>query len=154
MSAAKADRAWLAANLPHGGTMNLLDAVLDWDATSLRARVRGHGDPAHPLRRAGVLPITAGIEYGAQAAAAHGALLDSKPSGPGMLVAVRSVDFHADRLDDVAADLDVAVVHLGGGDAGVLYGFSVSAAGRVLAEGRLTVAFGKSGVTPSGTGIE
>ena len=141
MSAAKADRAWLAANLPHGGTMNLLDAVLEWDATSLRARVRSHGDPAHPLRRAGVLPITAGIEYGAQAAAAHGAIASHAPSGAGMIASVRGVRFDSPRLDDVAGDLEVRVEQLGSSAAGVLYRFDVRVAGRVLVEGRLTVAF-------------
>ena len=141
MNASALDRAWLAANLPHQGAMSLLDAIARWDDAGLTAFASSHRSPANPLRRGNELPIACAIEYGAQAAAAHGALLDSKPSGPGMLVAVRSVDFHVDRLDDVAADLDIAVEHLGGGEAGVLYRFTVSAAGRVLAEGRLTVAF-------------
>jgi predicted hotdog family 3-hydroxylacyl-ACP dehydratase len=141
VSAATADRAWLAANLPHGGGMNLLDAVLEWDASSLRARVRGHGDPAHPLRRAGVLPIAAGIEYGAQAAAAHGAIASHAPSGAGMIASVRGVRFNSPRLDDVAGDLEVRVEQLGSGEAGVLYRFEVRGVGRVLVEGRLTVAF-------------
>jgi predicted hotdog family 3-hydroxylacyl-ACP dehydratase len=141
VSAAALDRAWLGANLPHQGAMNLLDAIVSWDDAGLTASASGHRSQANPLRRGNELPITCAIEYGAQAAAAHGALLESHPSGPGMLVAVRSVDFHADRLDDVATDLDIRVEHMGGGEAGVLYRFAVSAAGRVLAEGRLTVAF-------------
>ena len=146
------DRAWLAANLPHQGAMSLLDAIASWDDTSLTAVATGHRSRTNPLRRGAELPIACAIEYGAQAAAAHGALLDSKPSGPGMLVAVRSVDFHADRLDDLAADLDIRVEHLGGGEAGVLYRFAVSAEGRLLAEGRLTVAFSRTGVALPGTG--
>lgn len=136
-------RDWLAANLPHQGSMSLLDAVVRWDDKGLEAVARGHRAPDHPLRRAAELPIAAAIEYGAQAAAAHGALLARKPSGPGMLVAVRSVVFHAPRLDDVAADLDVAVEALGGGDSGVIYRFAVGAGGHPLAEGRLTVAFAR-----------
>lgn len=135
------DRAWLAVHLPHQGPMNLLDAIARWDADSLDARASGHRSPTHPLRRGAELPAASAIEYAAQAAAAHGALLDSRPSGPGMLVAVRAVRFHASRLDDLTADLDVHVEHLGGGESGVSYRFAVSAAGRTLAEGRLTVAF-------------
>lgn len=153
MSAAPLDRAWLAANLPHQGTMSLLDAILEWNEAGLHARATGHRSAGNPLRRGDELPIVCAIEYGAQAAAAHGALLDSRPSGPGMLVAVRSVAFHAPRLDDVGADLDVRVEHLGGGEAGVLYRFEVSAAGQALAEGRLTVAFAP-GAPPSGTAFE
>lgn len=137
------DRAWLAENLPHGGGMNLLDAVLEWDAAMLKARARNHRDASHPLRREGELPIAAAIEYGAQAAAAHGALAAHAPSGPGMIASVRGVAFHASRLDDVAGDLDVRAEQLGHGEAGVLYRFEVRGAGRVLAEGRLTVAFAK-----------
>ena len=28
------DRAWIAARIPHAGTMCLLDRVLEWDAVS------------------------------------------------------------------------------------------------------------------------
>lgn len=143
MTQAGLGRAWLAANLPHQGAMSLLDSIVQWDGEALTAVASGHRSPANPLRRGDELPIASAIEYGAQAAAAHGALLDARPSGPGMLVAVRAVRFHADRLDDVGPDLDVRVRHMGGGDAGVLYRFEVSAGDRLLAEGRLTVAFAR-----------
>jgi len=136
------DRAWLQAHLPHGGEMNLLDEVVSWDATSLHARARRHRDPANPLRRAEGLPPVAGIEYGAQAAAAHGALASGKPSGDGMIAAVRSVVFHAPRLD-VAEDLDIRVEQLGASDSGVLYRFEIAAGSRTLVEGRVAVAFSK-----------
>ena len=135
------DRAWLLAHLPHQGAMNLLEAVVAWDASTLRARATSHRDPENPLRRAGVLPIAAGIEYGAQAAAAHGALAANAPSGAGFLASMRSVVFHAGRLDDQAGALDVFVEQLGGGTAGVLYRFEISCLGRALVDGRVTVAF-------------
>jgi predicted hotdog family 3-hydroxylacyl-ACP dehydratase len=135
------DREWLAAHLPHQGAMNLLDEVVAWDAATLHARARNHRAATHPLRRAGELPIVAGIEYGAQAAAAHGALAAQAPSGAGMIAAVRSVVFHARRLDDVAGDLEVVAEQLGSGAGGVLYRFEVSCAGRALVAGRVSVAF-------------
>jgi len=136
-------RDWLAANLPHQGSMNLLDEIVDWSEAGLRAVASGHRSAAHPLRRGGELPVACAIEYAAQAAAAHGALIASAPSGPGMLVAVRGVEFHATRLDDAAGLLDIAVEPLGGGESGVIYRFDVSSAGRPLASGRLTVAFAR-----------
>jgi predicted hotdog family 3-hydroxylacyl-ACP dehydratase len=136
-------RDWLAANLPHQGSMNLLDEIVDWSEAGLRAVASGHRSAAHPLRRGGELPVACAIEYAAQAAAAHGALIASAPSGPGMLVAVRGVEFHATRLDDAEAALDIAVEPLGGGESGVIYRFDVSSAGRPLASGRLTVAFAR-----------
>ena len=135
------DHAWLEAHLPHRGAMNLLERVVAWDATTLHALATNHHDASHPLRRAGELPATAAIEYGAQAAAAHGALAADAPSGAGMIASVRNVVAHARRLDDVHEPLDVRVEQLGGGDAGVVYRFAVSAGSRLLVEGRVTVAF-------------
>ena len=143
MSGAPAGRDWLVAHQPHQGAMNLLDAVVSWDESGLRAVANGHRSHSHPLRREGELPVACAIEYAAQAAAAHGALLASAPSGPGMLVAVRGVEFHAARLDGEEGALDIAVEPLGGGDAGVIYRFEVSSSGRTLATGRLTVAFAR-----------
>jgi len=141
VSAARLGRDWLAANLPHAGAMNLLDAVVAWDSEHLTAVATGHTAASHPLRRGGELPIACAIEYAAQAAAAHGALLEARPSGPGMLVAVRAVEFHASRLDDARPELRIAVEALGGGDTGVVYRFEVGAGPSVLATGRITVAF-------------
>lgn len=135
------DRAWLLAHLPHQGPMNLLDAVLAWDASTVRAIASNHRSPEHPLRRQGALPATAGIEYGAQAAAAHGALLARGPSGAGMIASVRGVVFHRARLDDLPRPLEVFAEQLGAAAAGVLYRFEVASAGRCVVEGRVTVAF-------------
>jgi predicted hotdog family 3-hydroxylacyl-ACP dehydratase len=135
-------RDWLAANLPHQGAMSLLDEIVRWDATTVHALARRHVTPDHPLRRGGELPIAAGIEYGAQAAAAHGALVGaSGPRAGGFLASVRAVTFHARRLDDVPGPLEIFAEQLGDGEAGVMYRFEVSAATRRLVEGRVTVAF-------------
>ena len=91
------DREWLLANLPHQGPMSLLRRIVSWDPARLHALADGHRDPGHPLRRAGELPIAAGIEYGAQAAAAHGALSAGTPSPAGVVASVRGVSFHARR---------------------------------------------------------
>ena len=135
------DRAWLLASLPHQGAMNLLESVVGWDEAAITARATNHREGGHPLRRDGMLPATAGIEYGAQAAAAHGALVTGRRSGPGFLVSVRGIVLHVRRLDDVTDDLDVVAERLGGDDAGVLYRFDVASSGRVLVEGRVAVAF-------------
>lgn len=141
MSGSGRGREWLASRLPHRGAMSLLDEVVAWDAERLHARARTHAAADHPLRRDGMLPIACAIEYGAQAAAAHGALLDADSPAPraGFLASVRSVAFEVARLDDVASPLDIEVERAGEGAGGVLYRFRVSAAGRALAEGRVTI---------------
>ena len=135
------DRAWLLASLPHQGAMNLLDRVVEWDEAHVAARAANHRDAMNPLRRGSLLPASAGIEYGAQAAAAHGALIGQ--AGAGMIASVRGVHFKVDRLDDVAGELEIRAEQLGGGAGGVLYRFDVSAEGRLLVEGRVTVAFAR-----------
>lgn len=135
-------RDWLLANLPHQGAMNLLDAIEGWDEATIRASARRHRAPDHPLRRAGMLPASAGIEYGAQAAAAHGALIAKAASRGGVLASLRGVAFHAARLDH-AEVLEVFAEQLGAADTGVVYRFEVSGDGLRLVEGRLAVAFPK-----------
>ena len=137
------DRRWLEANLPHQGRMNLLDQIVSCDESTVRAIARNHRDADHPLRVQGELPAVCGIEYGAQAAAAHGAACAGQPSGAGFLAGVRAVKLHARRLDDIAGDLEIEARQLAGGSAGVLYAFTVSGDGRLLVEGRVTVAFAK-----------
>jgi predicted hotdog family 3-hydroxylacyl-ACP dehydratase len=137
-------REWLAAHLPHQGAMSLLEEIVRWDAATILARATRHAAPDHPLRRGLELPIAAGIEYGAQAAAAHGALAGSSGAArAGLLASARGVIFHARRLDDVPGALEIFAEQLGGGAAGVIYRFEVSAAGRRLVEGRVTVAFAR-----------
>ena len=141
MSGKGRSREWLAAHLPHRGAMNLLDEVVAWDAAHLHARARSHGAADHPLRRAGELPIACAIEYAAQAAAAHGALVDAASAAPGagFLASVRAAEFHASRLDDVPGPLEVEVERTGEGAGSVAYAFRVSGGGRALAHGRVTI---------------
>ncbi len=137
------DRAWIERHLPHQGRMSLLEEIVAFDESRIRAVARRHRDPDHPLRVGGELPAVCGVEYGAQAAAAHGAACAAHPSGAGLLAGIRSLRLNARRLDDVAGDLEVEAEQLGAGAGGVLYSFTVSGGGRVLVAGRVTVAFAR-----------
>ncbi len=141
MSGTARDKAWLDAHLPHQGAMNLLASVERWDALSIDCRASGHRAPDNPLRRGGELPAASGIEYAAQAVAAHGALLagEGAAPAPGYLASVRGVRFGARRLDDVRGDLAVHAQRIGGDALGLLYEFRVAGDGRDLASGRLAV---------------
>jgi predicted hotdog family 3-hydroxylacyl-ACP dehydratase len=140
-------RAEFAHLIPHAGSMNLLDRVLAYDAESLHATACSHRAPDHPLRRAGVLSPAVGIEYAAQAMAVHGALW---PEGTGaarqgFLALAREVAWTVERLDDIAADLDIEVRKLAVQADSALYAFSLVAAGRVLVTGRAAVFFPEEG---------
>jgi len=135
------DRDWLLAHIPHQGSMCLLDRIDAWDSQRIRCTASSHRAPDNPLRAHGRLGAACGIEYAAQAMAAHGGLLAAADTPPrtGYLASVRAVELHVARLDDIAADLNVAAERLSGDDNIVLYGFSVSAAERLLLSGRATV---------------
>lgn len=136
------DHAWIARHIPHQGSMCLLDHVAAWDEQRIECRASSHRAAANPLRAAGRLGAACGIEYAAQAMAVHGALLappDSTRPRVGYLVSVRGVKLHVPRLDDIAADLLVTATCITRGENNILYQFSVSAAGRLLLEGRAAV---------------
>ena len=132
---------WIAAHIPHQGAMCLLQEVLEWDAQRIVCATSSHRDPANPLRVAGTLPAACGIEYGAQAMAVHGALLEAQgaPLSRGFLASVRSVTLHAARLDDVAGPLRVSAERLSGEGDHILYAFSVACDAGELLDGRAAV---------------
>lgn len=135
------DRAWIAAHIPHQGSMCLLDAVREWSGEAITCTASSHTDPANPLRADGRLGAANGIEYAAQAMAVHGSLLAQAGDQPrqGYLTSVRSVQFHVARLDDLPGELSVQAERLSGDDNNILYQFSLSHAGRCLLEGRAAV---------------
>lgn len=136
------DHAGIAARIPHGGRMCLLDRLDAWSDTHIRCSARSHRDAGNPLRSAGGLLAPCAIEYAAQAMALHGALLAepaTQPS-PGYLASVRGVRCHVLRLDEVAGALQVEAERLAGDAGQVLYRFSVGdERGDVLVEGRAAV---------------
>lgn len=138
------DRAWIAAHIPHQGSMCLLDAVREWSGEAITCTASSHTDPANPLRADGRLGAANGIEYAAQAMAIHGALLAGEGSEGGQprqgyLTSVRSVSLHVARLDDLAGPLDIRAERLSGDGNNILYQFSVGHAGHCLLEGRAAV---------------
>ncbi len=136
------DRAWIARHIPHQGSMCLLDEVLDWSETAVRCLVRAHRSRHNPLRAHGRLGAVCGIEFAAQAVALHGALLDPNAGHlqrGGYLVALREVEVHVDRLDDIGDDLLVSAVRLVGDETTVLYQFRLGVSDRILLTGRATI---------------
>ncbi|WP_310448446.1 3-hydroxylacyl-ACP dehydratase [Thiobacillus sp.] len=135
------DHAWLLAHIPHQGSMCLLDRVDSWDAQHIQCSTISHRALDNPLRAHGRLGAACGIEYAAQAMAAHGALLAAADSAPraGYLASVRAVELKVARLDDIAADLRVEAVRESGDDNTILYRFSVYAGPDLLLGGRAIV---------------
>ena len=145
------DHAWIAGHIPHQGSMCLLDCVEAWDQQRIQCRASSHRAADNPLRAYGRLGAACGIEYAAQAMAVHGALL-APPDGSsvrvGYLVSVRGTQLHLPRLDDIAADLLVEATCITRSDSNILYRFSISAAGRLLLDGRAAVVLNADALIP------
>jgi predicted hotdog family 3-hydroxylacyl-ACP dehydratase len=143
------DRAWIAHHVPHKGTMCLLDGVLAWDAASVRCMSRAHRDPRNPLRARGQLSAVCGIEFAAQAMAVHGALIGPELRAErqfGYLAALREINLHVSRLDDIEDDLIADAERVAGDHTTVLYTFVVSAGNRPLLAGRATIVTNPAGI--------
>ena len=136
------DHAWIAAHIPHQGSMCLLESVVHWDSQRIQCRASSHRSADNPLRSRSQLGSACGIEYAAQAMAVHGALLapaDGTRPHAGFLVSVRGTTLHVPRLDNIGPDLDIEAVCLSSNDDNILYQFSLHAGGRLLLDGRAAV---------------
>jgi predicted hotdog family 3-hydroxylacyl-ACP dehydratase len=135
-------REHIEAMIPHKGAMCLWDEVVDWQDARIRLRTCSHRDPAHPLRSDGALRAVHLCEYGAQAMAVHGGLRGAAAGGTpkvGFLVALRDVQLHVARLDDLIDALECEAELLAESAASQQYAFRVSHAGALVAEGRAAV---------------
>lgn len=136
------DHHWIANHIPHHGSMCLLDRVQTWDEANICCVASSHRAADNPLRAYEQLGIANGIEYAAQAMAVHGALTapkDHPKPKVGYLVSVRGVHMHTTRLDDIEADLLIHATCIMANENNMLYEFKVSAADKILLEGRAAV---------------
>ncbi len=136
------NHAEIAGLIPHHGAMCLLDRVENWDETSILCRAVSHLAPGNPLRRAGRLGAICGFEYGFQAAALHGALVNNGVAQPAGYVAVLRVAHMArPYLDEpgfgllrVQAELEAAL------QSGMMYRLRLLAKdGALILEGQGTI---------------
>lgn len=129
--------------VPHAGEMCLLSRIVRATDREIVCAATSHRSPDNPLRLAGRVSALHLAEYGAQAMAAHGGLSDpaAKTRG-GMLVAIRDLALHVDRLDDIAGELTIAATQLVANAAGQIYSFTASGDGRELGRGRVSVMWG------------
>ena len=127
--------------------MCLLERVIEWNDQMIRLETDKHRSPDNPLRSDGRLKAIHLCEFGAQAMAVHGAL-KSQASGataaPGMLVSLRSVVFHCERIDTLAGALSIEAESLQATPSSQQYTFRVHHGDMLLCEGRAAVMLGSS----------
>ncbi|HEY6644565.1 hypothetical protein [Povalibacter sp.] len=137
----------LAALIPHQADMCLLERVIEWNDESIHLETTTHRSLQNPLRSGDELHAVHLCEYGAQAMAVHGALqaqARGSTAAPGMLVSLRAVEFHCDRIDDLPGPLHIQAQCLQASAASQQYSFTVSHAGTLLAQGRAAVVLGET----------
>lgn len=133
----------IAELLPHAGTMVLLDRVVEWDSQHVRCTATSHLARANPLRCADRLSALCGVEYAAQAIAAHGALVNSTSharTARGFLAAIRGLKISTDRLDTAGGVITVSARTMLVDGNRAIYAFAIDDERCRLLEGRATVA--------------
>lgn len=132
--------------VPHAGAMCLWQQVVEWNEQRVVVSTRSHVDSNNPLRSSGIdgerLRALHLCEYGAQAMAVHGGLLardSGMPPRVGMLVAVRSVELHVARIDDLPGSLLGEAELLASAADSQQYTFRIRHGGALVAEGRAAV---------------
>ncbi len=137
----KINRPWIQSHIPHQGTMCLLEEVKHWSDNEIQCCAHSHMALDNPLRDSHGLPISAGIEYAAQAMAVHGALLAPVDQLPevGYLTSVRNVEWWTSRLDDAGAEITIYASRISGNEVSLLYDFSILCNDRLLLRGRAGV---------------
>jgi len=134
-------RAQIEVRIPHVGSMVLLDRLVRYDETRIVCEAVAP-TPEHPLARAEGVPAVAAVEYAAQAAALHGALLDGNPEPRhGMLAKLSEVELIGCWLGVPSSPLTVQAELLVRGASGCMYSFTVHDEQGCGARGRLLVAF-------------
>ncbi len=141
------DRQQIAARIPHAGAMCLLDRVERWSDSAIHCAAIGHRAPGNPLRSGDRLPVSAGIEYAAQAMAVHGRLLEptatpnQREPRRGYLAVLSRVEWSVERLDDIDGELLIEAVRDTVIGAGSSYRFAIRAGDRLLLSGAAVIAF-------------
>ena len=136
------DHAAIAARLPHTGRMCLLDRVLQWDEHRIRCSAVSHRDADNPLREGAGLATLAGIEYAAQAAAVHGALLrgETLPRS-GVLASLKNVIATRPWMHEIVEDIVIEANLLHSDPAGGIFAFAVFASEERILSGQFTLMY-------------
>ncbi len=133
------DRAAIAALIPHDGPMVLLDEVIGYDERAIVCRTASHGRPDNPLRTGNALPAVCGCEYGAQAAAIHGALVSGGRGRPGQVVLLRDVAWTLPDLGRISGPLTVRAERLHQDAKSLAYRFEIAVDATVVMSGECGV---------------
>jgi len=131
----------IARLLPHSGSMVLLDAVLEHDASTIHCLAHSHHAADNPLRLDGRLPAWCGMEYATQAMALHQGLCasDGTPPARGLLAVARDMVLTTADLDSLPGGLHIHAEKIIAEGGRSLYRFHLASQGKTLLSGRVVV---------------
>ena len=128
--------------IPHSGAMCLLDEVIQWDEKKITCISRSHLDTNNPFCRNHHLSVYALIEYGAQAMAVHGGLLNKRLNNTineGYLAALRDVQIKKNNISDIESELYIEATQQMASEGNMIYESSITAENEIILSGRATV---------------
>lgn len=132
------NREQIAALIPHGSAMCMLDEVVAWDSEQIHCRSTGFASPDNPLFERDQLPSVLLIEYAAQAAAIHSALLApaTEVARSAYIGAVKQLEL-VKPLSDNQAAIDIEAICLLNNNGGAIYAVVAQQRGEVLMRSQL-----------------
>jgi len=137
------NNAELCELIPHSGKMCLIDSVERWDDESIMCTTQTHLNHDNPLLSSGILPVSALIEYGAQAMAIHGALIAEKSGEKmqkGYLAALKDVNFFENlEVNNITSPLMIKATRKFASQGNMIYEFLITSESNNLISGRATV---------------
>jgi len=129
--------------LPHGPSMCLIDKVTSWGREQLHCETNSHTDIDNPLYLDNYLPVSALLEYAAQAAGIHLALSQSMEQEEGAVPevgyvsAVKNVTFTAENLQ--ASPLRISANNLIRQQGSAIYEVSIETELGLCFQGRINL---------------
>lgn len=135
------DRQAIADLIPHGPGMCMLDELLSWDKDSIKCVSQPYRRSDNPLLYNGRLHCACLVEYCAQAAALHGALLqlDQRRASLAYLGAVKDLDLSADYVDTATQSLAITARCVVNNSGGSIYLIEAGTAQQLLLSGRIVL---------------
>lgn len=129
----------IASLIPHDAPMVLLDSITHWDEGYILCRALSHTRADNPLRDAGRLSIFAGVEYAAQAMAAHASLRSTgEPAQRGIIATASKLAPKCQWLDEYSEPLWVRVQLLASTANSSMCQFQITSGATELLSGQLT----------------
>lgn len=129
----------IAELIPHQAPMMLVDSITAWDEHHIICQATSHVERDNPLRDDGRLSVFAGVEYAAQALAAHARLREPDlPPKRGMIATASKLTPCCQWLDEHTGALTIRVELLASNLTSSMCQFHITCGATDVLSGQLT----------------